>query len=89
MTNPMGTLHGGVTAAIVDDLIGATLFSYGEEHFYTTLNIVVDYFSPAKEGDDIVAETKLIKKGNQLVNVQCEVHNSDRSKLIARGYSNY
>lgn len=26
MTNPIGTLHGGVTAAIIDDIIGAAMF---------------------------------------------------------------
>lgn len=88
MTNPMGGLHGGVTAAIIDDVIGATLFSYNEEHFYTTLNNVVDYFAPAREGDIIIADTQVIKKGKQVVNVQCEVWNEGKNRLIARGYSN-
>jgi uncharacterized protein (TIGR00369 family) len=88
MTNPMGILHGGVTAAIIDDVIGATMFSFNESYFYTTLNNVVDYFSPGKEGDVIIAETRVIKKGRQLVNVQCEVWNKEKTRLIARGYSN-
>src|ERR1700751_5068796 len=88
MTNPIGTLHGGVTAAIIDDIIGATMFSLNEDFFYTTLNNVIDYFSAVREGDVIIAETILIKKGKQLVNAQCEVWNADKSRLIARGYSN-
>ncbi|PBQ34818.1 thioesterase [Sphingobacteriaceae bacterium] len=88
MTNPMGGLHGGVTAAIIDDVIGATLFSFNESHFYTTLNNVVDYFAPAREGDIIIAETLVIKKGKQIVNVQCEVWNEGKNRLIARAYSN-
>lgn len=88
MTNPIGTLHGGVTAAIVDDSIGATMFSLNEPFFYTTLNNVIDYFSAAREGDVIIAETSLIKRGRQLINAQCEVWNADRSRLLARGYSN-
>ncbi len=88
MTNPMGSLHGGVTAAIIDDVIGATMFSFNETHFYTTLNLVVDYFSPAKEEDIIIADTTLIKKGRQIVNVQCEVWNEEKNRLIARAYSN-
>lgn len=88
MTNPMGGLHGGVTAAIIDDVIGATLFSFNESHFYTTLNNVVDYFAPAREGDMIIAETLVIKKGKQVVNVQCEVWNEGKNRLIARAYSN-
>jgi acyl-coenzyme A thioesterase 13 len=88
MTNPIGTLHGGVTAAIIDDVIGATMFSLNEDFFYTTLNNVIDYFSAGHEGDVIIAETMLIKKGKQIVNAQCEVWNADKSRLIARGYSN-
>jgi acyl-coenzyme A thioesterase 13 len=88
MTNPMGTLHGGVTAAIMDDIIGATMFSFGEPIFYTTINNVIDYFAPAKEADVIIAETMIIKKGRQIVNAQCEIWNEDKSRMIARGYSN-
>jgi len=88
MTNPMGTLHGGVTAGIFDDIAGATIFSLGEPFFYTTINNVIDYFSAAQEGDEIIAETQIVKKGNRIVNVQCEIWNSDRSRLIAKGYTN-
>lgn len=88
MTNPMGTLHGGVTSSIVDDVIGATMFSLNEACFYTTLNLVVDYFAPAREGDIILADTTIIKKGRQIINAQCEIWNEKRTRLIARGYSN-
>jgi acyl-coenzyme A thioesterase 13 len=88
MTNPFGTLHGGVTAAMIDDAIGATLISYGEPHFYVSVNLVVDYFSPAREGDVVVAKTAVLKKGSQITNAQCEIWNSDRTKLVAKGYTN-
>ncbi|REC80312.1 PaaI family thioesterase [Chryseobacterium elymi] len=86
--NPIGNLHGGVTAAIVDDIIGATMFSLNENSFVTTINNVIDYFSTAKENDNIVAETKIIKRGRQFVNAQCEIWNADKTRLIARGTSN-
>jgi uncharacterized protein (TIGR00369 family) len=88
MTNPVKGLHGGVTAAIIDDIIGATMFSLNEEHFYTTVNNVIDYFAPAREGDLIIADTSLIRKGKQIVNAQCEIWNADKTRLIAKGYSN-
>ncbi|UZJ63290.1 PaaI family thioesterase [Sphingobacterium sp. KU25419] len=47
--NPIGNLHGGVTAAIVDDVLGATMFSLNEAYFYTTINNVIDYFSTANQ----------------------------------------
>ena len=86
--NPMGNLHGGVTAAIIDDVIGATMFSLNEDSFIVTINNSIDYFSAAKEHDQIVAETKIIKRGKQFVNAECEIWNTDKSRLIARGTSN-
>jgi len=86
--NPIGNLHGGVTAAIIDDVIGATMFSLNENSFITTINNVIDYFSTAKENDNIVAETKIIKRGKQFVNAQFEIWNADKTRLIARGTSN-
>jgi acyl-coenzyme A thioesterase 13 len=88
MTNPIDILHGGVTAAIMDDIIGVTMYSFNESKFYTTLNNVIDYFSTAVEGETVTAETRVIKKGSRVANVQCEIWNHDHTKLIARGYSN-
>lgn len=88
MTNPFKTLHGGITAAIIDDAIGATLIFLGENNFYVTINLAIDYFASAKENDIIFAETAIIKKGKTIVNAQCEIWNADRSKLLAKGYTN-
>ena len=88
MANPFGTLHGGITAAIIDDAMGATLIAYGEEVFHVTVNLSVDYFATARVGDVVIAETQVVKKGRQIVNIHCDVWNADRSKLLAKGYSN-
>lgn len=86
--NPMGNLHGGVTAAIIDDVIGVTVFTLDQPVFYTTINNVIDYFSVAKEEEHIIADTTIIKQGRQFINAQCEIWNAGKSRLIARGYSN-
>ncbi len=86
--NPVGTLHGGISAAIVDDIIGATIISLNEPFFYTTINNVIDYFSSAKKEETIIAETRIVKKGKQFIHAQCEIWNEDKSRLIAKGSSN-
>jgi len=86
--NPVGNLHGGVTAAIIDDIIGTTMFSLNEANFYTTINNVIDYFSSITGDESIVAKTTIIKKGKQFINAECEIWNSDKSRLIAKGTSN-
>ncbi|MES3016819.1 MAG: PaaI family thioesterase [Bacteroidota bacterium] len=88
MTNPMQVLHGGVTAGIIDDIIGATVFTMGLSAPYTTINNNIDYFAPAKTGDVIEARTSVIKRGTQIINLQCEIWLVEKKRLLARGYSN-
>jgi len=88
MTNPYKILHGGVTAGIIDDLIGATVFTMGLSERYTTVNNYIDYFAPAGEGDEIIAETSIVKKGRIILNLQCEIFLPSKKRLIAKGYSN-
>ncbi|WP_312191843.1 PaaI family thioesterase [Sphingobacterium sp.] len=86
--NPIGNLHGGVIAAIIDDTIGATMFTFNEDNFHITLNNSIDYLSIAKNGDKIIASTKVIKKGRQFVLAECELWNEKKTRLIAKGTSN-
>lgn len=88
MTNPYGILHGGITAGIIDDLIGATVFILGLQHRFTTVNNNIDYFAPAKEGDIITAKTSVVKQGKTIINLQCEIFLPAKNRLIAKGYSN-
>ena len=88
MTNPLKILHGGTTAAIIDDIAGATVFTLDKSHLYTTVNLAIDYFSKAEIGDIIIGIGSVIKAGDKIINVQCEVWNEDKSRMIARGYSN-
>lgn len=88
MTNPMGMLHGGVSAGIIDDIIGATIFCMDFSHSFTTINNYIDYFAPAKEGDTIEAQTSIVKLGRQIINMQCEIWLPSKKRLIARAYSN-
>lgn len=88
MTNPAGTLHGGVTAAIMDDMIGATIITLGKQQLFTTINNAIDYFAPAKPGDIVIGKTQVIKAGREVINVQFELWNPAKKRLLARGYSN-
>jgi len=88
MTNLAGTLHGGVTAAMMDDMIGATIITLGRRHLFTTINSAIDYFAPAKPGDVVTGITQVIKAGREVINVQFELWNLTKRRLLARGYSN-
>lgn len=88
MTNPYGILHGGITAGIIDDLIGATVYILGLNARFTTVNNNIDYFAPASEGDEITAKTSVVKQGRTIINLQCEVYLPSKDRLLAKGYSN-
>ncbi len=88
MTNPAGLLHGGVIAGIIDDLIGATVYSMEKVGHYVTVNLAVDYFAVARDGDIILAKSKVIKAGRKVINVECEVWSTTKNRLLAKGHSN-
>lgn len=55
---------------------------------WATMKYVIDYFASAKEGEFLIAQTSITKKGRQFINAQCEIWNADKSRLIAKGSSN-
>jgi uncharacterized protein (TIGR00369 family) len=87
MTNPEGILHGGVISAIMDDMMGATVFSM-EKGRYVTVNLQVNYFAPARVGDVIQAQSLLIKEGQKVISVECELWLVEKNKMIAKASSN-
>jgi acyl-coenzyme A thioesterase 13 len=86
-TNPVKILHGGVSSAIMDEVIGATVYSLDKEAFYASVNLNVDFILPAKEGEIIIARSQVIRNGNTIVHVECEIRN-EAGDLIAKSVSN-
>lgn len=87
MANPVGFLHGGIQNAIIDDVIGMTVATLGHETFSVSLNLYVDYLGKAKVGDSIIAKSIIMRKGNRIINAQCELSDI-KGKIISRGTSN-
>lgn len=87
MTNALGVLQGGIIAAIIDDAYGIAIFSLGKDRFYTSVNLSVDYLLSAKPGQLIYAHAYVVREGNTVVNLKCDL-NSEDGKLIAHSASN-
>jgi acyl-coenzyme A thioesterase 13 len=87
MSNPLGRLHGGAIAAIMDDLIGATVYSMGIETPYVSLNLAIDYLRSAKIGDKVTAKAKVIRPGQTIMHTECHLYDID-GKLLAKCTSN-
>ncbi|HSZ25651.1 MAG TPA: PaaI family thioesterase [Cytophagaceae bacterium] len=88
MINAIGTLHGGIIAGILDDMMGTVVVSLGSKHFYTTVNLNVDYFYPARAGEVVTAKAFLVKTGKMIHHAQAELWNLSTNKLLAKGTSN-
>jgi len=87
MTNPVKMLHGGMIAAIMDDMIGMTIFVTGIKNFYASVNLHVDFISNVRVGTAVIAKTQFVKKGQKVILAECNLCGPD-NKLLARGTSN-
>jgi uncharacterized protein (TIGR00369 family) len=87
MLNPIGILHGGITATMLDELMGAAGFLLGRPTGYATVNMHVDYLRSAKLGDSITGEGRVIRAGKSVIHTEARLFTPDE-KLIAKASSN-
>jgi acyl-coenzyme A thioesterase 13 len=87
MTNPMGILHGGISATMLDEVLGATVFSLGDEHFFVSVNLNVDYLSSAQVGEVVTAQSQVVRKGRNIVHAECRLTNAE-GKLLVKATTN-
>jgi acyl-coenzyme A thioesterase 13 len=87
MLNPLGILHGGIAAAMLDELMGAAGFTIGRPVGYATINMNVDYLNSAKAGEIIVGEGKVIRPGKTVLHTEAKLFNAE-GKLLSKAASN-
>ena len=87
MTNLVGIMHGGTASAIIDDVMGMTVYALGKEFVYVTVSLSVDFLDNAKEGETVFARARVIRNGRTLVNVECHITNG-AGRILAKGTSN-
>lgn len=85
-TNPMGTLHGGVLAAIADAAMAMAYASTLEEgETFTTLELKINFLRPVWKGG-LLAVGKVVKGGRTIGLVECDI-TDEKHQLIARATS--
>ncbi len=87
MTNPVQILHGGVHAAIIDEMTGLMVASLGLPNLYVSINLYVDIVNKAKLGEKIYAKAIIDKQGLTVMNASCEIRNAE-GKLLSKGTCN-
>jgi len=88
MCNPIGNIHGGAIAGIMDEIMGIAVFSLGRENFYSTVNLAINYFATSDESQNIIVKSNVLKPGKNVINVECEIWDEEEKKLLAKGTSN-
>lgn len=86
--NPGKTLHGGVTACILDEIIGAAVYSLNKEFLYATINLNTNYLNAAQLGDVLLCEAKVVRNGTKVLYCEGTVKRESDDKIIAIASSN-
>jgi acyl-coenzyme A thioesterase 13 len=87
MANPTGLLHGGIQSAIIDDLIGMTSATLGEDGFMLTIDLHVNFLGKVPVGQTIKARARILRSGKRIAHAVCEILD-EQGNLVSRGDSN-
>ncbi|XP_043073892.1 acyl-coenzyme A thioesterase 13 [Puntigrus tetrazona] len=84
-TNRLGTLHGGLTATLVD-VISTTAIMYSERGAPgVSVDMNITYMNTAKIGEDVLITAQVLKQGRTLAFATVDLTNKSNGKLIAQG----
>lgn len=83
MCNPMMILHGGVASAIMDEIMGWSIFTLGREHKYTTINLNVEFLAVIKKGESIFCSNHISRAGQKIIFNEANIVNAD-GKILAK-----
>lgn len=87
MCNPVGTLHGGIHAAILDEVIGMTVAAMGNDTHFVSLNQTTDFLRAARSGDVVTATSNVIRKGRTAIHLIAQLTDKD-GKGLSRATQN-
>jgi uncharacterized protein (TIGR00369 family) len=75
--NPIGVVQGGFLAAMLDDTLGPALQStLGPDQFAPTLELKVNFISPARPGS-LIAEGRVVARGGSVAFLAGELRTED------------
>uniref|UniRef100_A0A8C6DR64 Acyl-coenzyme A thioesterase 13 n=1 Tax=Moschus moschiferus TaxID=68415 RepID=A0A8C6DR64_MOSMO len=84
-TNKTGTLHGGMTATLVDVISSLALLCTERGTSGVSVDMNITYISPVKMGEDILITAHVLKEGRSISFASVDLTNKATGKLIAQG----
>jgi uncharacterized protein (TIGR00369 family) len=87
--NPIGSVHGGVAATLLDSAMGAAVHStLPQGTAYVTLEVKFNLVRPiTAETGRVLAEGKVIHRGKSVATVEASLRAAEGDKLLAHGTS--
>lgn len=85
--NPLGSIHGGITAWLLDTAIGMVNITYIGERATPTVSMSVNYIEPLFEGDEVIITSWIDRIGKTLIAVHAECRVGGIVKATAIGTS--
>lgn len=84
-------IHGGVLSAMMDAILGVASLSKSCEDgkLVSTVEFKINYLAPAKLGDILIGEGKVIQKGNRLIIAEGDIKIQGSDKFIAKGLGTF
>ena len=83
MANPAGLLHGGMQAAIMDDVIGMTSATVEEGGFMLSIDLHVNYLGKIEAGQPVIARARIVRSGKRIAHAVCELM-EEQGNVISR-----
>jgi uncharacterized protein (TIGR00369 family) len=84
MTNPMGSIHGGIAATLLDTAMGCAVHTVLDEgESYTTTDLQVRYLRSVAPGTRLHATGTVVHRGRRLATAEGRL-TDDRGKLVAQ-----
>jgi len=83
--NPNGVLHGGIPFILGDTVMGISLWKMlKEDELPTAVSVSIDFLRPVKGKKVLVAEGRVVEKGDRIVFSTAQVFEKDNGETIAR-----
>ncbi|CAL9691501.1 unnamed protein product [Knipowitschia caucasica] len=84
-TNRGGTLHGGLTATLVDVISTVAIMNTERGAPGVSVDMNITYMNAAKIGEDVLITAQVLKQGKTLAFATVDLTSKATGKLIAQG----
>lgn len=87
--NIYGTLHGGLISLLLDASMAVTCRAWTVDKATPTLDIHVNFISPAKQGLPVHTQACVVHAGRNIVQMRAELWTGDFARLCATADANF